>query len=104
MADEDVKILDRKESLITNVSPDGRRWRIFRSGETAMYEVSQCREDEFGHEVPDRRAYVPEMFKAVFTSQGRAQQALTRFLLQRWDESDAVKAKLDRKQGKRDAA
>ena len=100
----DVKILDRKDGLIANTSPDGRNWRVYRFGDTAMYEISQCREDEFGREVPDRRAYVPPEFKAVFTSMGRAQQALTRFLTQRWDESDAVKAKLDKKAGKKDAA
>lgn len=98
------EVMTRKESIPNNIGPDGKQWRIFRYRDTAMYEVVTVRKDEFENEIPDRRAQVPGLFKSLFTSTGKAQSTLTRFLTIVWDESDAERAKLDKKAGKKDAA
>jgi hypothetical protein len=103
MTDE-VRVMTRAESIPNFKSPDGKQWRILRSGDTAMYEVVTVRVDEFDNEVPDRRAHVPEQFKSLFTSVAKAQKSLTQFLIARWDESDEATAKLNKKAVKRDAA
>lgn len=98
------KILNRLDCLPNNVSPDGRQWRVLLWGDTALYEITQVRLDELDREVPDRRAYLPPSLAAKFTSLHRAQAHLSRYLLNRWEESDEARAKIDKRKGIKDAA
>lgn len=101
---EEVKVLTRDPCLANGISPDGRQWRVLLWEDTALYEITQVREDDFGREVPDRRAYLPASLAAHFTSHMRAEAQLKRYLLNRWEESDAARAKSDKRNGKKDAA
>lgn len=101
---EELKILERADSVPKGITPDGKMWRALLIHNTALYEVCRVKLDDFDREIPDRRASLPVGLDMHFTSFHRAQAALTRFVNSVWDMSDEVQAKSNRKAAKRDAA
>lgn len=81
----------REECIPKLISPKGVKYGVFRDHEVDLYEVFAVTEDELGKEKPDRRHAKP--VAGQFTGQARALEALRKFLVIAWDESDAAKLK-----------
>ncbi len=92
---EDVKVLNRKDSVPARTAPTGVEYKAFRLGEPYLWELFAVRRDDEGKEYPDKNRKQP--IEGTFTSDARAYEALRRWLNLRWDESDEQTEKNKRK-------
>lgn len=77
----DVKLLTSIDGVLANISPTGIKYNIFPvEHNNAMWRVSA-------------NCQLPISLAGYFTSEARAQVAVTRFLAAKWADSDEIAAK-----------
>lgn len=77
-----VEILDRSKGLLNNISPTG-----------TQYSIVLVRGGNMLFQIKTNQGTLPVHLSGMYTSVARAQTALTSFLLDRWEESDAASEK-----------
>lgn len=86
------KMIDRDHCVSNNIDPKGNKWAIFKVNGTALYQV----EVEEGN----KQVAKPERLLGRFTKPSLAQEELTKFITERWDDSDQEAQKLARRNHK----
>ena len=83
------QMLTRTLAIKENMDPMGRKWGIGKVRGTALFHIDVLEGSKVGA--------LPEALKGKFTNPTLAQKAIEAFLTERWDESDKIAEKNDKK-------